>query len=145
MLNLGHKSQSPSSDRSLGAVVSERHQAPHPIPAGMEGSPCPITGLFADGIDAKQVSASALTALEELRADPDISEERVTFCLKRQEDQESTAVAQQHGTPVEYVPLNVINRAHKANQSTKMLVRSIGGLPTLRRFTTIFYQRCFAD
>jgi truncated hemoglobin YjbI len=26
-----------------------------------------------------------------------------------------------------------------------MLVRSVGGLPALRRFTTIFYQRCFAD
>jgi len=46
---------------------------------------------------------------------------------------------------VEFVPLNVINRSHKPSRGTRMLVRSVGGVPALRRFTTIFYQRCFAD
>ena len=43
------------------------------------------------------------------------------------------------------VPLNVTNGSHKANSQTRDLVRSIGGLPTLLRFTTIFYEKAFAD
>jgi len=43
------------------------------------------------------------------------------------------------------VPLNVVDRSHKANRATKALVRSIGGLPTLRKFTARFYERCFVD
>merc|ERR1712070_1281188 len=46
---------------------------------------------------------------------------------------------------VHFVTLNVANGAHKASTETKALVRSIGGLPVLRQFTTIFYDKCFAD
>lgn len=45
---------------------------------------------------------------------------------------------------VQFVPLNV-NRSHKANRATTALVRSIGGLPTLRKFTARFYERAFVD
>jgi truncated hemoglobin YjbI len=41
--------------------------------------------------------------------------------------------------------LNVTNGSHRPNSQTRDLVRSIGGLPALRRFTTIFYEKAFAD
>jgi truncated hemoglobin YjbI len=46
---------------------------------------------------------------------------------------------------VQFIPLNVVNRSHRANSDTRRLVQEIGGLPTLRKFTTIFYQKSFAD
>jgi len=41
--------------------------------------------------------------------------------------------------------LNVINQAHRSNTETASILLSIGGLPTLRRFTTRFYTLAFAD
>eukprot|EP00418_Pyrodinium_bahamense_P006440 CAMPEP_0179022294 /NCGR_PEP_ID=MMETSP0796-20121207/6333_1 /TAXON_ID=73915 /ORGANISM="Pyrodinium bahamense, Strain pbaha01" /LENGTH=283 /DNA_ID=CAMNT_0020718155 /DNA_START=1 /DNA_END=852 /DNA_ORIENTATION=+ len=45
----------------------------------------------------------------------------------------------------QFIPLNIENRAHKANSATRALVCGIGGIPTLRRFTSRFYELCFAD
>merc|ERR1719277_2561542 len=43
------------------------------------------------------------------------------------------------------VPLHVVNRAHQANSYTRALVRAIGGVPTLRKFTARFYEKAFVD
>merc|ERR1719359_2207900 len=94
-------------------AVAERRWAPHPIPAGLESQPCPITGLYADGTEAKQdVSVSAALALAELEADPDIAEERETMLRKRQ-DLLPLKTPAQRLQPIQFVPLNVINRTHK--------------------------------
>merc|ERR1719261_2449502 len=90
MENMFALSRSPRSKSALGRAgqraVAERRRAPHPIPAGLESEPCPITGLYADGSEAKQdVSVSAALALAELEADPDIAEERETVLRKRQD------------------------------------------------------------
>jgi len=136
-------------------------QAPHPIPPGSEGKSCPISGLFADEAEMKQgVTLPATLAFAQLEADPDIAEERSTFLGKKAEVTKALARPQsvtleQHMQAAEvipeqkFVPLNVVvngqSRKHKANSQTRELLRSIGGLPTLLRFTTIFYKKAFVD
>merc|ERR1712224_243783 len=56
-----------------GMPQVRRQQAPHPIPKGSEGLVCPITGLYADGSEAK-LDMPVELALAELQADPDIVE-----------------------------------------------------------------------
>lgn len=127
-----------------------RSTAPHPIPRGKEGTACPITGLTANG----QVSATvkpafeAFEALAALESDPDIQSER----LKQSQLASQQALPVREGRrprsdaqALKFVPLNVIDRSHRASQDTRRLVREIGGLPTLRRFTTLFYKKAFAD
>jgi len=96
----------------------------------------------------------AQTALKHLQSDPDILEEEQALRVRRvsgADNVESLADAQEETViqapkmQVQLVPLNVVNRAHKANRATKALVRSIGGLPTLRKFTARFYERSFVD
>jgi len=41
--------------------------------------------------------------------------------------------------------MGVVNRSHRANAETRNLVQAIGGLSALRRFTTSFYLKAFAD
>lgn len=43
------------------------------------------------------------------------------------------------------VPLNVAGGAHRPTAETRQLLLAAGGLPALRRFTTLFYKRCFVD
>lgn len=45
----------------------------------------------------------------------------------------------------EYIPLNVIGHTHHPSPQIVRLIREIGGLDTLRRFATLFYQICFRD
>jgi len=56
-----------------------------------------------------------------------------------------SAPVESASSDVTLVPLNVINRAHRANEETRRLVRAVGGLPRLRRFTEAFYKKSFAD
>jgi truncated hemoglobin YjbI len=117
----------------------------------MKGQACPITGLFAEDVEVNEtLSVSAAAALAELEADPDIAEERKTLFLKNSEGPVSLVKRNDEqnrrgSEPIQFVPLNVIDRKHEANRGTRMLVRSVGGLQTLRRFTTSFYKKCFAD
>lgn len=112
----------------------------------MEGRACPITGLFAQDGEVKQVlSVSTALALAELEADPDISEERKALSLMKSRTLQPAVIAEQRPAQIQFVPLNVIDRKHQANRGTRMLVRAVGGLPTLRRFTAAFYEKCFAD
>lgn len=118
--------------------------APHPIPAGKEGHACPITGLLADAFEGLPISSKE--AFAALQADPDIQEERRVLEAPRH----SKAVVNMGRTvdvamPVQVVPLNVLNRAHRASADTRSLVQAVGGLPILRRFTESFYEKAFAD
>jgi truncated hemoglobin YjbI len=115
---------------------------------------CPITGLTADGNESEHgIVASA--ELAKLEADPDIIEERQTLeqgssPAKVVSGSEAALVSapapmvQHHVPPNHFVPLNVLNRKHQPNQETKRLVRAVG-LPTLRRFTALFYEKCEAN
>lgn len=143
------KSKSPAATRGA--------RAPHPIEKGKENAACPITGLFADDVHpatslGRPLGASAAAALAKLEADPDIVQERLALEERKSEvasegPKGSAALvpAAQVQAPVRFVPLNVIDGAHKANSETRRLVQSVGGVPTLRRFTATFYKRCFAD
>ena len=44
-----------------------------------------------------------------------------------------------------FVPMEVRHGAHQPTAATRRLVEEIGGVPTLKAFTDLFYQRCFAD
>jgi hypothetical protein len=141
--------------------AEERAQAqvaPHPIPEGMEGQACPITGLFgaagevqaAVDIHEAEINNSA-EALAHLQRDPDIIEERQALERKAVENRRSapgpisTDVVQVRSVPFRFVPLQVRDGAHRANSDTRRLVRAAGGLPKLRQFTTVFYKKAFAD
>jgi truncated hemoglobin YjbI len=129
-------------------VATDGRQAPHPIPAGSEGKACPIAGLFADEAEFRRREGSSLSAAKafaELEADPDIAEERKMLNLAKPKAHRPAITLEPRSERMQFVPLNVINRSHKANRATKQLVRDIGGLPTLRRFTTIFYKKAFVD
>jgi len=131
--------------------TEQRQLAPHPIPKGKEGLACPITGMFFQAYEAKQ-GMSAVEARAVLDADPDIAEEHLMLVKGARTigDVQKAPTAPlldnvNKAEPVRLVPLNVIRRTHVANAETRRLVRSIGGLPTLRRFTTAFYKKAFAD
>jgi len=47
--------------------------------------------------------------------------------------------------PIRFIPLNIHGRNHKASAETVRLLHAVGGLPALRRFTTCFYKKFFAD
>jgi len=128
------------------SIAQARQQAPHPIPAGSEGKVCPISGLFADAEEVEQEVSTAM-ALAQLEADPDIREERQNRDVQRRaRTREPLATVEQlFGSVFMFVPLNVTNGAHRANSQTRALVRAIGGLPALRRFTTFFYKKAFVD
>merc|ERR1719316_2400875 len=81
--------------------------APHPIPKGMEGMPCPITGLFADEADM-----STAEALAKLQADPDIQEEQVTLeSISGKAGKSTMRDHQEQITALKFVPLNVAHGA----------------------------------
>eukprot|EP00746_Dinoflagellata_sp_MGD_P140190 gnl/MRDRNA2_/MRDRNA2_73481_c0_seq3.p1 gnl/MRDRNA2_/MRDRNA2_73481_c0~~gnl/MRDRNA2_/MRDRNA2_73481_c0_seq3.p1 ORF type:complete len:354 (-),score=60.21 gnl/MRDRNA2_/MRDRNA2_73481_c0_seq3:403-1464(-) len=121
------------------------HQsAPHPIPKGMEGQPCPITGVFADEAEKK---SSAMIALAALEADPDIADEKLKMKKMLSEHgaaHEINAIPKQL-SPMRMIRLNVVNGKHHSSSDTRELLRSIGGLPVLIRFTNNFYEKAFAD
>lgn len=132
--------------------------APHPIPKGREGAVCPITGLFADEArrseteTEKSEKSAALVAYAALKADPDIAQETNDLASLRAKEMRAghaTSVERTQVTnvvrPMKRIPLNVVNGKHTSNADTRDLVRSIGGLPTLRAFTTLFYKRSFVD
>lgn len=142
------KERNASRERKTSQQIEHRPHAPHPIPAGLEGKVCPITGLTADGNTSKEEATTAATALAELEADPDIAEERSIFLqrkhLSAKQVQRQMSVDHSSG-PHQFVRLNVVDRKFKANSQTRDLVRVAGGLPALRAFTKIFYEKCFAD
>jgi len=147
MLAFNKKQRSQSAERRTRKVAADRHHAPHPIPAGSEGKACPITGLFADEAEVNQ---SASLALAQMEADPDIAEERRTLMLAKADVhqrvlRDSIIQRTQSVIHTQFVPLNVVNRAHSANSETRRLVRMIGGVDSLRRFTTAFYKKAFVD
>lgn len=44
-----------------------------------------------------------------------------------------------------FARLNVVSQSHRSNTHTKGLIDAVGGVEALRRFTTRFYQKAFAD
>lgn len=106
--------------------------APHPIPSGKENMGCPFFFGRHNTDDSKA----------ELDADPDIQQERLSHLKIRKSAKLSPPVGdmQQFAS----VPLNLIGRTHHFNVATTQLVRSVG-IVKLEEFTTLFYQRQFAD
>jgi len=98
-----------------------------------------------DGILNLEVSTA--TSLAQLEADPDIVDENKAYMDRTSKPRRPPMISvEQRSEPIaHFAILNVFNGAHRATEDTRNLVRSIGGLPTLRKFTTIFYKRCFAD
>jgi len=116
-------------------------EVPHKILPGQEDLVCPITGLSLHDVEQSRAAKQGREALE---TDPDIIEERRT--LMRAEPHENPAGDGRLVPKVrEYVPLNVIGRTHHASPQTVQLIRSVGGLRKLRRFTSIFYELAFQD
>lgn len=116
--------------------VNVQSNAPHPVAAGRENAVCPIMG-FAVRAEAKDDAE----AKNKMMTDPDILAEQKA--LERGVEAEHTFVAGVRAPVV--VPLNVIGRTHHANADTLRLIQKVGGLPKLRQFTELFYQKCFAD
>lgn len=135
VLNTARAPRSRSKSASASAVP------PHPIPAGMEGQPCPITGLFADNVEPSLAAMEALAALE---ADPDIAEDSQVLAAPRQPIAFTQRLAEL-SFPVQVVPLNIVNKRHHASADTRRLVQAVGGLRVLQRFTKSFYEKAFAD
>lgn len=145
-LTAAGNSVSKSKQRSRVLSPDRRHEAPHAIVEGREGAVCPVTGLSPQRAEpAKELSATE--ALAALNSDPDIAEERLMIerARARHASAQAPAVTKPLPKSMHSVPLNVIGRTHHSNSETARLVRDIGGLPTLRRFTALFYERCFAD
>jgi len=133
-----------SSRKELTKAPVENRQAPHPITQDQEGKVCPITGLFATSDRAEPAMTTTAAALAAFEADPDIAEERRAGARGRPELAELN-VFQGPPEAMKLVPLNVSDGAHRPNQQTRRLLRAIGGLQTLRRFTVLFYQKCEVD
>lgn len=124
-----------------------RKLPPHPLPEGAEDSnlACPVTGLTASGTETG-LRPSAAKALRELEADPDIAAERaIRLPLKSKAKREQSQVSKPVAPIAQPVVLQVSNGSHFHSKETRLLVRSVGGLPTLQRFTAIFYKRCEDD
>lgn len=143
-------------DMFKSAWASRRSKSPHGLRSGsgqiatppghpvsnLEGKVCPITGQIAFAAEGEHVlstPAGAHADLKELQSDPDIAEEMHASIQDQDTIEIPAAISSEH-----FVPLNVVNGKHMANSETRRLVRNVG-LPALRRFTTVFYRRCFAD
>jgi len=100
-----------------------------------------VTKTLSDGSEAKPEMPVEI-ALAELQADPDIVEEQNT--LLEIPSSQNALPLHQGLAPGNFVPLNVINRAHKANSETRRLVRMVG-VDKLRSFTSAFYSKVFVD
>jgi hypothetical protein len=142
MFNLCLQTRDTNPRKSGGSSLRSKGTAPHPIPKGFEGLACPITGLYADGSEAKPDMVN-ISALEELQADPDIVAEHDALAQKGSHV-EAIEQVERPLTCDHFVPLNVVNRAHTANSDTRRLVRMVG-LDKLRSFTAAFYDKCFVD
>lgn len=105
-----------------------------------------MAALFADKVEVQTETVEALAAMQ---LDPDIVEEERAKSqppVNVSEGRLKTAKAGAEPAVLElFVPLNVVRGAHRANSDTKALLRSIGGLSTLRKFTSCFYEKAFAD
>jgi len=85
-------------------------------------------------------SKRTTTSKQALDEDPDIM-------------QEARALAGLHindpalpvSTPGKLVPLNVQHASHRASRETARICEEAGGAPFLRRFTSNFYKKAFAD
>lgn len=84
---------------------------------------------------------SSALAKERMEADPDMRDE--SKLPLGHPPVSGGVVSAVSGCPV--ARLNVVNQAHRGTHETAAIVDSIGGLPALRRFTTRFYQKAFAD
>jgi len=137
----GPQSSASSSNSSPSPKNAGAQVAPHPIPPGAEGRVCPISGLFADAevVHATSESKAQLVALQ---ADPDIAEEIRALAMPPVPQQAEVRI--QARKPVQLVRFNAYDGSHKANSSTRQLIREVG-LPSLVRFTQSFYQKSFAD
>ena len=78
-------------------------------------------------------------ALAQMEGDPDIVAEAMPLAL------DTPIPIQRPIIPRDHVPLNVVNSAHRANESTAALLKHAGGLETLRSFTNAFYEKAFND
>jgi len=108
---------------------------------GRENAVCPITGFVGNG-DMDHVDGLVTSeARMKLMNDPDILAETNTL----ETHVETKHIVATGGCVRGVVPLNVIGRTHHANADTMRLVQKIGGLPKLRQFTELFYQKCFVD
>jgi len=123
--------------------------APHPIPKGKENAQCPISGMFLTApVEGLAEAQEAKRALED---DPDIAEERATLKMATagfvvpSGHAKPAMVPSAPAKPLQFIPMDVRNGAHRPSAATKQLIEQIGGVPTLRKFTTRFYELCFAD
>lgn len=103
-------------------------KAPHPIPPGKENMPCPINGMF--------LSKEAEEAKNDLENDPDIVKEKQHF------SEQALVMAPMASNS--FIPMQVIHGAHTPSEATRRLVEKVG-MEKLRRFTALFYERCFVD
>ncbi|CAJ1390161.1 unnamed protein product [Effrenium voratum] len=110
--------------------------APHPIPPGKENMPCPINGMFLNSVEADRAREAA-DALRDMENDPDIVEER------RAKDKVPELPLRPQPGP--FVPLEVVQGAHRPSAATRAMVERIGGIPRLQQFTEKFYERSFVD
>eukprot|EP00971_Amphidinium_carterae_P104365 2066779-Amphidinium_carterae.1 len=94
--------------------------------------------------------AAAQEAKQALDDDPDIAEERATL-QKRGGQLVAPGLSKLAMVPsasiksFQFIPMDVRSGAHRPSVATQQLVEQIGGVLTLRRFTTKFYEFSFAD
>eukprot|EP00931_Biecheleriopsis_adriatica_P005065 TRINITY_DN106628_c0_g1_i1.p1 TRINITY_DN106628_c0_g1~~TRINITY_DN106628_c0_g1_i1.p1 ORF type:complete len:346 (+),score=42.31 TRINITY_DN106628_c0_g1_i1:102-1139(+) len=111
-------------------------EAPHPIPEGKLDVACPITGLTANGVQDPR---------GEMARDPDILEEKAALAAPAKGVHKSAhdpGMLQGNTSPP---GLLIRNRTFKPTEKTRQLLRDIGGLPVLIRFTELFYEKAFVD
>mmetsp|Transcript_53060 Transcript_53060/g.124318 ORF Transcript_53060/g.124318 Transcript_53060/m.124318 type:complete len:358 (+) Transcript_53060:59-1132(+) len=133
--------QRPASTSSPKGLV-----APHPIPKGKENAPCPITGMFLSApLEGLAAAREAKRALDD---DPDIADERATLQIAATGAElvaKPAMVASASIKSFQFIPMDVRHGAHRPSGATRKLIEQIGGVPTLRLFTTKFYELSFAD
>ena len=82
-------------------------------------------------------------AMRRMTNDPDIQVEARATGEAKAEAEEDRSYPE--SSPASFVPLNVVNQAHRPSAKTAQMVHDVGGLAVLRRFTSLFYEKAFAD
>lgn len=83
----------------------------------------------------------AALARQKLDEDADVVEERLALQAQRR----TLRCTPTPDVVVDFLPLNVSRGAHRASPETRQLFRDVGGLPIIRQFTELFYQKAFVD
>lgn len=91
------------------------------------------------------MTGANLQAASRMQNDPDIAAEQLDALQLPAGHPTVSAKAMKSGAQCPMARLNVVRTSHTPSAETAAIVKDVGGLDALRRFTSLFYEKAFQD